>query len=122
MKHSYFKIASLLLMSVLLSVASVHAQKNDATAPLHLLQPDYPTPYGVPQKDSINKVLNRVYQFLDANTASKIINATTKAEITNYKKGNEDIVFAPGAFRLTSYEWGVTYAGMLLATKATGNP
>ncbi len=122
MKHSYSKIATLLFTSLLLSVASLNAQKNDATAPLHLLQPDYPTPYGVPQKDSIKKVLDRVYQFLDANTASKIINATTKAEITNYKKGNEDIVFAPGAFRLTSYEWGVTYAGMLLAAKATGNP
>ncbi len=122
MKHSYSNTISLLFTSVLLSVASVNAQKTDATAPLHMLQPDYPTPYGVPQKDSINKVLNRVYQFLDANTASKIVNATTKAEITNYKKGNEDITFAPGAFRLTSYEWGVTYAGMLLATKATGNP
>lgn len=120
MKQFYSKIATLFFTSILFSVASVNAQKNDATAPLHLLQPDYPTPYGAPKKDSIKKVLDRVYKFLDANTASKIVNATTKAEITNYKKGNEDITFAPGSFRLTSYEWGVTYAGMLLASKATG--
>ena len=99
---------------------AVYAQKTDVTAPLLLMQPDYPTPYVIPQKENIKVVLDRVYNFLDKNSASKIINAETKAVITNYKKGNENIVFEPGAFRLTSYEWGVTYAGMLLAGKATG--
>lgn len=99
---------------------TAEAQKTDATAPLHLLQPDYPTPYVIPKKEDIKVILDRVYNFLDKNSASKIIDANTKAEITNYKKGNQDIVFEPGAFRLTSYEWGVTYAGMLLASKATG--
>lgn len=98
----------------------VNAQTNDATTPLHLMQPDYPTPYVIPQKENIKVVLDRVYNFLDKNSASKIINATTKAEITDYKKKKEDVIFEPGAFRLTSYEWGVTYAGMLLASKATG--
>ncbi|MBF4494789.1 glycoside hydrolase family 88 protein [Flavobacterium sp. MR2016-29] len=97
-----------------------NAQKTDATAPLHLMQPDYPTPYIIPQKENIKAVLDRVYNFLDKNSASKIVDANTKAEITDYKKANQDIVFEPGAFRLTSYEWGVTYAGMLLASKATG--
>lgn len=98
----------------------VNAQKTDATAPLHLTQPDYPTPYVIPQKENIKAVLDRVYNFLDKNSASKIIDANTKAVITDYKKSDQDIIFEPGAFRLTSYEWGVTYAGMLLATKATG--
>jgi unsaturated rhamnogalacturonyl hydrolase len=120
MKHSYSKITTLLFICLLLSVASVNAQKNDVTSPLHLLQPDYPTPYGVPQKDSINKVLNRVYQFLDANTASRVIDEKTKKEVIDFKNSKEKIIFEPGAFRLTSYEWGVTYAGMLLASEATG--
>jgi unsaturated rhamnogalacturonyl hydrolase len=98
----------------------VNAQKTDATAPLHLTQPDYPTPYVIPQKENIKAVLDRVYNFLDKNSASKIVDANTKAVITDYKKSNQDIIFGPGAFRLTSYEWGVTYAGMLLAAKATG--
>lgn len=98
----------------------VNAQKTDATAPLHLTQPDYPTPYVIPQKENIKTVLDRVYNFLDKNSASKIIDANTKAVITDYKKSNQDIIFEPGAFRLTSYEWGVTYAGMLLAANATG--
>ena len=117
MKRYHIPVLTLLFLSILTSST---AQKNDATAPLHLLQPDYPTPYIVPQKENIKIVLDRVYTFLEKNSASKIVNATSKAEITNYKKGNEDIMFEPGAFRLTSYEWGVTYAGMILASKATG--
>lgn len=99
---------------------SVNAQTNDVTTPLHLLKPEYPTPYGVPQKENVKSVLDRVYTFLNQNTASKLIDATTKVEIKDLKKVNENIIFEPGSFRLTSYEWGVTYAGMLLATEATG--
>jgi rhamnogalacturonyl hydrolase YesR len=117
MKHCHIPVIALLFLSCL---SPSSAQTNDTNTPLHLMKPDYPTPYMVPQKEAIKIVLDRVYTFLDKNSASKIVNATTKAEITNYKKGNEDIMFEPGSFRLTSYEWGVTYAGMLLATKATG--
>lgn len=116
MKKMYAK--ALVLFS--LGIFSVNAQVNDATTPLHLMKPNYPTPYVVPQQGEIKAVLDRVYGFLDKNSASKIVNANTNAVITDYKKGNEDIKFEPGAFRLTSYEWGVTYAGMLLASKATG--
>ncbi|MHC0442482.1 glycoside hydrolase family 88/105 protein [Flavobacterium sp. 3-210] len=112
--------STFLALLVFASFTNANAQKTDATAPLHLMQPDYPTPYVIPQKEDIKVVLDRVYNFLDKNSASKIVDANTKAVITDYKKGNQDIVFEPGAFRLTSYEWGVTYAGMLLVSKATG--
>jgi len=117
MNYKATKIITLLVFGAC-TVAT--AQKTDATAPLHLMQPDYPTPYVIPQKENIKVVLDRVYNFLDKNSASKIVDANTKVAITDYKKANQDIIFEPGAFRLTSYEWGVTYAGMLLASKATG--
>ena len=94
---------------------------NDVTTPLHLLQADYPTPYGAKSVEEITATLDRVYSFLDAATPSKIIDGETNKEITNYKKLDGNSVFATGSFRLTSYEWGVTYAGMLLATEATGD-
>ncbi|MDW8852794.1 glycoside hydrolase family 88 protein [Flavobacterium sp. MMLR14_040] len=100
---------------------SINAQTTDATAPLHLMQPDYVTPYVIPEKNNIENVLNRVYIFLEENTASKVVNESDNSEVKDLKKAKGKIKFSPGAFRLTSYEWGVTYAGMLLATEATGN-
>ncbi|KJD34837.1 glycosyl hydrolase family 88 [Tamlana nanhaiensis] len=94
---------------------------NDVTTPLHLLQANYPTPYGAQSIEDIVLTVDRVYDFLESETASKLIDSKTHTEITNYKKLDENTVFSPGAFRLTSYEWGVTYAGMLHLTEATGD-
>jgi len=94
---------------------------NDVTAPLHLMKPDYPTPYGIPAMEDVVKVLNRVYDYLDAATPAKVVDSKSKDEIKDLSKLNGDAVFALGDFRLTSYEWGVTYAGMLNAGEATGD-
>ena len=83
MTYKSTKIITLFALGV---IASANAQTNDATTPLHLMQPDYPTPYIIPEQKNIKAVLDRVYFFLDKNSASKIVNATTKAEITDYKK------------------------------------
>ncbi|UKM63849.2 glycoside hydrolase family 88 protein [Flavobacteriaceae bacterium GSB9] len=94
---------------------------NDVTTPLHALQPDYPVPYAQPSQEEIIKTVDRVYDFLENNTASKLIDSRTNKELTKLKNLNQFIVFEPGAFRLTSYEWGVTYSGMLHLATATGN-
>jgi rhamnogalacturonyl hydrolase YesR len=96
------------------------AQTDDVNTPLHLLEPDYPIPYGAPEEDSVKAVLDRVYTFLEENTASGMLNTKTNKKITDPKKIKGDIEFEPGSFRLTSYEWGVTYAGMLLSSEVTG--
>jgi hypothetical protein len=83
MSYKSTKISTLFALGL---IASANAQTNDATTPLHLMQPDYPTPYIIPQKENIKAVLDRVYNFLDKNSASKIVNAATKADIKDYKK------------------------------------
>lgn len=99
------------------------AQKvNDVTTPLHLLQPEYPTPYGKPEVADIEKTLTRIYDYLEATTPAKLVDKTSGKEITDYTKVTENTIMQNGDFRLTSYEWGVTYAGMLLASEQTGNP
>ena len=102
---------------------SVSAQEpvNDATTPLHFLQPDYPTPYGPKSIQEIKATLDKVYTFLEKTTPAYMVNSKTKQELKSLKELDENSIFAPGSFRLTSYEWGVTYAGMLLATEATGD-
>lgn len=95
---------------------------NDSNTPLHALQPDYPVPYGAPKPEEVKAVLDRIFSFLDANTPKKMVDRTTNAEISDLSKLNAGSTFYPGTFRLISYEWGVAYGAMLLASEATGDP
>ncbi|WP_242157177.1 glycoside hydrolase family 88/105 protein [Aestuariivivens sediminis] len=94
---------------------------NDVTNPLHLMKPDYPTLYGPPTAESVKATIGRVYTFLNDATPARLMDRRTKKELNNFKELNNHTVFAEGLFRLTSYEWGVTYAGMIHAGKETGN-
>ena len=94
---------------------------NDSTTPLHLLQPDYPVPYGQPKIEEVTGVIRRIYTYLDANTPTQLIDKETKKDLVPGGTFNPNAIFKPGDFRLVSYEWGVTYAGMLAATEATGD-
>ena len=95
--------------------------QKDSNTPLHLLQPAYKIPYGITTVDSITRILDRVYNYLDAVTPAKLVNKQGGEEIKDYNNPPATAVFAPADYRLTSYEWGVTYAGMLLASEATGD-
>jgi len=101
----------------------LHAQKQtDSNTPLHLLKPDYKTPYGKPEIKDITAVLDRIYNYLNENTPAVLLNKETNTEVADYSKIDANTIFKPGDFRLISYEWGVTYAGMLLASESTGDP
>jgi unsaturated rhamnogalacturonyl hydrolase len=97
------------------------AKTTDTNTPLHAMQPDYPTPYGETTTKGIKAVLDRVHAYLEASTPARLVDPQSGEEIKNYKKPGKDAVLEQGDFRLTSYEWGVTYAGMLLAGEATGD-
>ncbi|WP_205461832.1 glycoside hydrolase family 88/105 protein [Mangrovibacterium lignilyticum] len=119
------KMKAILLSALVLALGwnSASAQKvNDVTTPLHLLQPDYPTPYGKPGVAAIEQTLTRIYDYLDATTPASLVDKNTGAEVTDLSKVDENTILKPGDFRLTSYEWGVTYAGMLLVSEQTGDP
>jgi unsaturated rhamnogalacturonyl hydrolase len=117
-------LAVSLFLFVGLSATAQHTppKANDSTTPLHLLKPDYPVPYGQPNPAEVMAVLNRVFAYLDAVTPAQLVDRQTGQSITDLARFSPDAIIKPGDFRLTSYEWGVTYAGMLLATEATGDP
>jgi unsaturated rhamnogalacturonyl hydrolase len=98
------------------------AKVTDSNTALHLLQPDYPVPYGPANADSIAATLNRIFNYLDSSTPAKVIDSQTKTEITDMTKLTSSSNFETGVFRLISYEWGVLYGAMLLANEATGDP
>lgn len=94
---------------------------NDVTTPLHLLKPDYPVPYGAMSEAGIKKVLDKVFTYLDAATPAQMINRQTGQEVTDASRFDTAYEIKPGDFRLTAYEWGVTYSGMLLAAETSGD-
>lgn len=94
---------------------------NDSNTPLHALQPNYPVSYSAPSKESIELVLNKVYSYLDTHTFASLQNKKTGAISNTLSTIDTNLILQPGDFRLTSYEWGVTYAGMLRAGQATGD-
>lgn len=92
-----------------------------ADAMLHALEVKYPTPYRAMDAAEIKTVLDRVFTYLERTTPAELIDKTTGAAITDVSTANLNAVLKPGDFRLNSYEWGVTYIGMLAAAQATGD-
>jgi unsaturated rhamnogalacturonyl hydrolase len=116
----FLSLTSFLILNVV-TISFSQEKTNDVTSPLHLLKADYPTPYGVKTVEEVTKTLDRVYDYLEKVTPARLIDKDTKSKIKDLKQLNANVIFEPGDYRLTSYEWGVTYAGMLLAGKNTGN-
>ena len=115
-------ISCLVLFNCLVCLTTNAQQKaNDVTAPLDALQPDYAVPYKIPTGDNIKMVIGKIYSYLDSVTPPEFINKQTGQSITNPALVDTNTIFKPGDFRLTSYEWGVTYAAMLHVFKSTGD-
>lgn len=124
MKVSEFKYLIIALFA--LFFIPLKAQKkltvvNDSNTPLHLLQPDYKTPYGIPEKNAIEADLSRILTYLENSTFAEVVDKKTGKTIDISDGVNENSQLKRGDFRIGSYEWGVTYAAMLAASEATGN-
>ena len=112
-----------IIFSFLLTVCgSTNAQQvNDNNTPLHLLKPAYRVGYGIPKAAEVKQTLDRVLHYIDQETPAVLIDNRTGKEITRLKDIDEHTYLKQGGFRLTSYEWGVTYSAALAAYEATGD-
>jgi len=119
----YKKCVILSLMMALLGTAYSQDKKEvtDTNTPLHLLQPDYPVPYGLVTKDEVKSVIDRVRDYLADVTPTSLVDKNSQKEISDPKKINQNTQLKQGDFRLLSYEWGVTYSAMLEAGEITGD-
>lgn len=116
------KISTTILATLIAAQTFSQAKPgNDVTAPLHLLKPDYPVLYGAMSETDIKKVLDKVFTYLDAATPAQMINRQTGQQVTDASRFDTAYEIKPGDFRLTAYEWGVTYSGMLLAAETSGD-
>lgn len=98
-------ISSALIESCSKTKSVEEEEINDSTSPLHLLKPDYKTPYGQLSPDSVKSDIDRVFVYIDESTPAKMTDG----------KVNQ------GTYRLTSYEWGVMYDALLDAANITGD-
>ncbi|MCH5597223.1 glycoside hydrolase family 88/105 protein [Niabella ginsengisoli] len=103
------------------SAQYVTGQGNDATMPLHLMKPAYVVPYGEVTPQNVKDVLDKVYNYLNAVTPMSLIDKTNQKPVNDISRADNNTIFTKGDFRLISYEWGVTYTGMLEAGAATGD-
>ncbi|MEZ5426841.1 MAG: glycoside hydrolase family 88 protein [Pyrinomonadaceae bacterium] len=115
------KIFCLILLTFCPAVLAQKPPVTDATTPLHQLRPDYPVPYGIPKPEDVKGTIDRVFDYLDGATPTGFIDEKTDAAVVDLSKIDENTILARGDFRIVSYEWGVAYAGMLLALEATGD-
>jgi unsaturated rhamnogalacturonyl hydrolase len=109
-------------LTAAVALAQAPAPATDATTPLHRMKPDYPVPYGSTTPEAVTEVLRRVHGFVETSTPLGWVDPATNAPIADLKTAKGPIAPTPGAFRLTSYEWGVTYSGLLRAGEATADP
>lgn len=77
-------------------------------------------PVRVSPTESITEVIDRIYNYLDSCTPYTILDGEGK-ELTDLSKFDRNTTFARGDFGINTYEWGVTYSGMLLASEVLGD-
>jgi hypothetical protein len=70
--------------------------------------------------ENVKEKLTIIYNYLNTATPAQLIHKQTGAMV-DVNSLDSNTIFKPGDFRLTSYEWGVTYAGMLAVGKATND-
>ena len=104
MKH--MALVALALLTVQCTKQNVQEEVNDSTTPLHLLKPDYKIPYGETTKEDVKAALDRIFQYVDQQTPHAL---------------KDDGTLERGAFRIGSYEWGITYQALLAAAEVTGD-
>jgi unsaturated rhamnogalacturonyl hydrolase len=115
------KITQLFAACCMLPAFSIAQKTNDVVTPLHAMKVDYPVPYEAPTKENVKKVLDRMFNYLDAVTPAQMINKQTNEVINDINKLDTNSVVKAGDFRLTSYEWGVTYSALQRAAETTGD-
>lgn len=100
-------------------ITSSDKKITDANTSLFHLKSNYSFPYVIPTSENITEKLMRTARFLEGATMKEFIDGANDSTISDYSNLNCKVKLAEGDFRPYSYEWGVTYSGMLKAAVAT---
>jgi unsaturated rhamnogalacturonyl hydrolase len=86
------------------------------------LKVDYPTPYEPASEEAIRKTLEQVHAYVDEAAPVQVIDGDTGAPVTDLTRLPSKVALARTDLQILTYEWGVTYAGMLRSAQVTGDP
>ena len=111
------RLALLLALATPLCAQQPPAPTNRAAIPAA----SYPFPYAPASAAEIQSVLGRVLGYLETATPIRLVNRDTHEPVAGLASLPPHVAFERTDFLLTSYEWGVTYCGMLLAAEATAD-
>lgn len=95
----------LLIISLFVFTNAYCQEVNDVNTPLHLMKPQYVTPYGLPSINDVKSTTDRVLFYLEKMMPAEMEGDKIKT----------------GSFRLTSYEMGVLYCAVSDVSKRTGD-
>ena len=91
-----------------------------AAAGIIPLNAQNPRPQRTDPTDEVRLVLDRVFNYIDGCTPAEVVDGDGKV-IRNLDRIDENSSFRKGDFGINTYEWGVTYSGLLLASEVTGD-
>jgi rhamnogalacturonyl hydrolase YesR len=121
------KLSRILALLALLPVTTAPAQPAEPAPPTPALinsgriPPAYPVPYTPASAEEIKAVLDRVFAYLETASPVKVIDRDTRAPVADLAHLPPHAGLEIGTFSITSYEWGVTYSGMLRTAAVTGD-
>ena len=110
-----------IILALMTTVSTSAQQVNDNNTPLHLMRPANQQRYGIPTQNAVKQTIDRVLHYIDSETPAQLVDKRTSKEVTRMKDIDQYTQLKQGGFRLTSYEWGVTYSGVLAAYVVTGD-
>jgi len=82
---------------------------------------DYPTPYELATVEQIRAVVDRVHAYVEQAAPVSRLDADTGDSVPDLAKLPRHVALARTDLQINTYEWGVTYAGMLLLSQVTGD-
>lgn len=116
----FFKITLASLLALTCIGAPAFAQKSTGKA-AKKAKAEQPAqrPQRVDPSISARQTLDRIYDYLNSCTPAAVTDGDGGI-ITDYRKIDENSTLKKGDFGICTYEWGVTYSGMLALSEFTG--
>jgi unsaturated rhamnogalacturonyl hydrolase len=86
------------------------------------LKVNYPTPYELATVAQIRAVVDRIHAYAVEAAPVRVVDGATGEVVKDLSKLPASVAWDRTDLQILTYEWGVTYAGMMLLSQITGDP